>query len=228
MKAVSPQPVGKLEKSKRGRFMTIIRISRLIVLSSLLCCSLMLSGVVGAQNSNQVMGQVNFEGQTKIDRDSGVWVDGQYLGYVKELKGNKKVLLIPGKHQISVRQAGYTDFNEEIVVEPRGTRIVNVRMVKDTNALVPSVTGELKLKVKPDRAAVFVDEKFAGYVHEFGGVKRAMLIAPGKHHVKVALPGYKDFETDIVVQANRKVTVKTELAPASVANEASDLKKPQP
>src|ERR1700732_190457 len=98
-------------------------------------------GVLHAQNTNQVMGQVNFEGKTKIDKDSGVWVDGQYLGYVKELKGNKKVLLIPGKHQVSVRQAGYTDFNEEIVVEPAGTHIVNVRMLKDPNALVPSVTG---------------------------------------------------------------------------------------
>jgi hypothetical protein len=208
--------------------MKIIRISRLVVLSSVLCCSLILGGVSRAQNSNQVMGQVDFEGQTKIDKDSGVWVDGQYLGYVKELKGNKKVLLIPGTHQVSVRQAGYTDYNVEIVVEPGGTKIVNVRMVKDSNALVPSVTGELKLKVKPDRAAVFVDGKFAGYVHEFGGVKRAMLIAPGKHHVKVALPGFKDFETEIVVQANRKVTVKTELAPASVTSEAPDLKKSQP
>ena len=205
--------------------MTIIRVSRLAVLGSLLCCSLMLGNASRAQNSNQVMGQVDFEGQTKIDKDSGVWVDGQYLGYVKELKGNKKVLLIPGKHQVSVRQAGYTDYNEEIVVEPRGTNIVNVRMEKDPKAVVPSVTGEIKLEVKPDRAAVFVDGKFAGYVHEFGGVKRAMLIAPGSHHIKVALPGYKDFETDIVVQASRKVTVKTELSPSSVTDEATDLKE---
>src|ERR1700690_937266 len=205
--------------------MTIIRVSRLAVLGSLLCCSLMLGNASRAQNSNQVMGQVDFEGQTKIDKDSGVWVDGQYLGYVKELKGNKKVLLIPGKHQGSVRQGGYTDYNEEIVVEPRGTNIVNVRMEKDPKAVVPSVTGEIKLEVKPDRAAVFVDGKFAGYVHEFGGVKRAMLIAPGSHHIKVALPGYKDFETDIVVQASRKVTVKTELSPSSVTDEATDLKE---
>ena len=205
--------------------MTIIRVSRLAVLGSLLCCSLMLGNASRAQNSNQVMGQVDFEGQTKIDKDSGVWVDGQYLGYVKELKGNKKVLLIPGKHQVSVRQAGYTDYNEGIVVEPGGTNIVNVRMEKDPKAVVPSVTGEIKLEVKPDRAAVFVDGKFAGYVHEFGGVKRAMLIAPGSHHIKVALPGYKDFETDIVVQASRKVTVKTELSPSSVTDEATDLKE---
>lgn len=173
------------------------------------------------------MGQVNFEGKTKIDKSSGAWVDGQYLGYVKELKGHKKVLLVPGKHQISVRQAGYQDFNLEVVIEPGGTRVVAVRMLKDPESVIPNVTGEIKLEVSPDRAAVFVDDKFAGYVHEFGGMKRAMQIAPGRHHVKIGLPGYRDFETDIVVQANQKVTVKTQLTPASIASEGSDLKKPQ-
>jgi hypothetical protein len=186
---------------------------------------LAIAGALSAQNTNQVMGQVNLEGKTKIDKSSGVWVDGQYLGYVKELKGNKKVLLVPGKHEIAIRQAGYKDFTQEIIVEPGGTTTVAVRMERDPNATYSSVTGEVKLEVTPDRAAVFVDDKFAGYVHEFGGVKRAMLIAPGKHHIKIELPGYRDFETDITVQANRKVTVKTELTTASITTEGSDLKK---
>jgi hypothetical protein len=186
---------------------------------------LAIAGAPYAQNSNQVMGQVNFEGKTKIDKSSGVWIDGQYLGYVKELKGNKKVLLVPGKHEIAVRQAGYRDLTQEIVVEPGGTSVVTVRMEKDPNARYSSVTGEVKLDVTPDRAAVFVDDKFAGYVHEFGGVKRAMLIEPGKHHIKIELPGYRDFETDITVEANQKVTVKTELAKASITAEGPDLKK---
>lgn len=203
--------------------MKTLRILRLAFLGSLVSC-LILGGVSRAQNSNQVMGQVNFEGKTKIEKSSGVWIDGQYVGFVKELKGNKKVLLLPGKHQASVRQAGYIDFNQDVVVEPGGTTIVIVRMDKDPRAQLPSVTGEVKLKVTPDRAAVFVDGKFAGYVHEFGGLNRAMLIAPGKHHVKISLPGYRDFEVDIVVQANHKVEVKTDLAPSSKTNEGSELK----
>jgi hypothetical protein len=187
-----------------------------------------IAGAFHAQNTNQVMGQVIFEGKTKIDKNSGVWVDGQYVGYVKELKGNKKVLLVPGKHEIAVRQAGYKDFTQEVIVEPRGTSTVLVRMERDPNAGYPSVTGEVKLEIAPDRAAVFVDDKFAGFVHEFGGMKRAMLIAPGKHHIKIELAGYRSFDTDVVVEANQKVTVKTELATASVTMEGSDLKKDKP
>jgi hypothetical protein len=186
---------------------------------------LAISGGVYAQNTNQVMGQIKFEGKSKIDKSSGVWIDGQYLGYVNELKDDKKVLLVPGKHEISIRQSGYKDLTQDIDVEPGGTTNMTVRMVKDPNAVYPSVTGEVKLEVTPDRAAVFVDGKFAGYVHEFGGVKRAMLIAPGKHHIKIELPGYRSFENDITVEAKQKVTVKTDLAKASITAEGSDLKK---
>jgi hypothetical protein len=194
---------------------------------SMVVC-LAISGIFYAQNTNHVMGQIKFEGKSKIDKSSGVWIDGQYLGYVDELKDDKKVLLVPGKHEISIRQSGYKDLTQDINVEPGGTTNMTVRMVKDPNAVYPSVTGEVKLEVTPDRAAVFVDDKFAGYVHEFGGVKRAMLIAPGKHHIKIELPGYRSFENDITVEAKQKVTVKTDLAKASITAEGSDLKKDEP
>ena len=75
-------------------------------------------GATRAQNTNQVLGQVDFDAKTNIDKGSGVWVDGQYLGYVGELKGNKKVLLIPGKHEIAVRQVGFRDITQSIEVSP--------------------------------------------------------------------------------------------------------------
>jgi hypothetical protein len=42
---------------------------------------LSIAGVFHAQNTNQVMGQFFFEGKTKIDKSSGVWIDGQYVGF---------------------------------------------------------------------------------------------------------------------------------------------------
>src|ERR1700675_1565497 len=32
---------------------------------------------------NKVMGEVKFEGTTKIEKDAGEWVDGNYAGYLK-------------------------------------------------------------------------------------------------------------------------------------------------
>ena len=80
-----------------------------------------------AQQS-QVMGELKFLGTTKIEKSSGVWIDGQYVGYLKELKGDKKIMLLPGQHEISVRQSGYDSFTQTLVVEPRRVHILRLQM----------------------------------------------------------------------------------------------------
>ena len=60
-------------------------------------------------------------------------------------------------------------------------------------------------------AAVFVDGLFAGHVGEFDGMGQGMLVAPGTHQIRIALPGYQTFETEINPLANQKVEIKTDL-----------------
>jgi hypothetical protein len=160
---------------------------------------------------NDVMGEIEFEGKTKIERTSGVWIDGGYVGYLKELKGSKKVLLLPGEHVISVRQDGYQDFEQRVMVQPGQKLVVRVAMQKAATQPMPAVTATVKIEVNPNRAAVFVDGQFVGHVGEFEGAGRGMLVAPGPHKIRVALPGYQTFETAINAVANQKVEVKTDL-----------------
>jgi hypothetical protein len=179
-----------------------------------------------ATAQNQIMGEVQFSGATRVEKDSGVWVDGQYVGYLKELKGKKKILLLPGKHQISVRQSGYDDFSQEIVVEPGQMQTVEVALKLSSRAYAPDVTATLKLKVQPDRAAVFLDDKFVGHAGDFGGAFRSMLVSPGKHRIKVELPGYQTFETEVNLLAGQKSEVKTELVKGSIEQASTLIKKP--
>jgi len=162
--------------------------------------------------TNEVMGQIEFEGKSHVEKTSGVWVDGAYVGYLKELKGSKKVLLLPGEHLIAARQDGYQDFTQKILVQPGQTQVVRVAMEKGLTGPLPNVTATIKITVNPSRAAVFVDGLFVGHVGEFEGVGRGMLVVPGTHRIKVALPGYQTFETDINVIANQKLEIKTDLA----------------
>ena len=174
---------------------------------------------------NKVMGQVNFVPATKVEKSAGVWIDGQYVGHISELKGDKKILLLPGEHDISVRQTGYHDFAQKIVVEPTQAMDLTIKLEKDERVQMPEVTAEVKLKVTPDRAAVFLDGAFVGYVHEFGGVGRAMLVSPGKHQIKIALPGYRDFTTEVNLLANQKFTLRTELLAGSITQADPAVKK---
>jgi hypothetical protein len=194
----------------------------LLALFSLALCT----GYVSAQSS-EVMGEVRFEGNTQLDRDSGVWIDGNYVGYVKELKGKKKVLLLPGRHQIVVRQAGYTEFTRELVLEPGQVQEVQVAMQLLPGAKTPDVTSELKLTIHPKRAAVFLDGNYVGHASELGGKFHSLEVSPGKHRIKVELPGYRTFETEVDVLVGQKSEVKTELVKGSIEQADSDIKKPQ-
>jgi hypothetical protein len=201
--------------SKATRFCTI-RFQKVL----LLCCCLAVA-VAQASAGNDVLGEIELVGATKVEKTSGVWVDGQYVGYLKELKGSKKILLLTGEHEIALRQAGYKDFMQRVTVRPGEKQVIRVAMEKDLRMPLPTVTAEIKLSVTPERAAVFVDGLFAGHVAEFGGIGRALLVAPGKRKVKISLPGYQTFETEITLVANQKFQIKTDLIKSSGAPEAS-------
>ena len=187
---------------------SICRSRALPCLLVLLCLSLLAPSL---HADNKVLGEVELQGASKVENTSGVWVDGQYVGYLSELKGSKKLLLLPGDHEITVRQGGYLDFVQKVSVRAGEKQSIAVKMEKDTRVQLPQVTAEIKLDVKPNRAAVFVDGVFVGHVAEFGGVGKALLVAPGKHAIKISLPGYQTFETDINLVANQKSTVKTDM-----------------
>jgi PEGA domain len=160
---------------------------------------------------NKVLGEIELVGASKVENTSGVWVDDQYVGYLRELKGSKKLLLLPGDHEIDVRQGGYLDFVQTVSVRAGEKQSIDVKMEKDTRTSLPTITAEIKLDVKPNRAAVFVDGVFVGHIAEFTGVGKALLVAPGKHKIKISLPGYHTFETDIDLIANQKSTIKTDM-----------------
>ena len=182
------------------------RVCRFVLMLAVACLS---AGIMSAQTD--ILGEVQLEGASSVEKSSGVWVDGQYLGYVDELKGSKKILLLPGEHQITVKQAGYLDFSQKVVLQPKERQVIRVAMQKDTRVRMPSTTAEVKLAVNPTRAAVFVDGVMVGHVGEFTGVGKAMLVGPGKHKFVISLPGYQNFETEVTLIANQKFEIKTEL-----------------
>ena|ERR1700674_3429602 len=187
----------------------------------LISCALFLlfvtqSNTFGRQSAN--MGEVRFTADNQTERDSGVWIDGKYAGYVKELKGDRKVMLPPGEHEVSIRQAGYKDLTKKIVVEPDQVQTIAVVLEEDTKATYPgNNAAELRLDITPKRAAVFVDDGYMGHGGDFGGRFHSMLVSPGKHRLKVTLDGYRTYETDIDAVASNKSQMKIVLEKSSNA-----------
>lgn len=188
-------------------------------------CLLSLAAVVGsfglqsaAHAQDNIMGQIQFIPANNAIKTSGVWVDGQYVGYVGELSGRHRLRLLPGTHDVVVRQAGYADFNKKAVIEPGLILDITVNPDKDTRFIYPETKSSslVTLNVQPARAAVFLDDNFVGHVDEYDGFERGMLVVPGKHRIKIALPGFKTMETEVELLPRQKFTLKTSLMPGSI------------
>jgi len=192
--------------------------------NALLWCGVFVVANLAFAQTNEVLGEIELVGATKVEKTSGVWVDGQYLGYLDELKGSKKILLLPGKHEIMVRQGGYRDQPIDVALQPGQKQTIRVVMEKDTRVSLPTITAEIKLAVNPDRAAVFVDGVFIGHVAEFHGVGKALLVAPGKRNIKISLPGYQSFATEVNLVANQKFEIKTDLLKSGSIEAESEQK----
>lgn len=177
-----------------------------------------------AHAQDNIMGQIQFHPANKAVKTSGVWIDGQYVGYVGELSGRNRLRLLPGEHDVMIRQAGYADFDKKAVIEPGLILDITVNPDKDSRFTYPDTKNSslIKLQVQPDRAAVFLDDTFVGHVDEYNGFERGMLVAPGRHQIKIALPGFKTLETEVDLLPRQEFTVKTELMQGSI-NDADPL-----
>src|SRR6202158_5033738 len=84
-----------------------------------------------AAGNNEILGEVRFQPQNGAAKTAGVWVDGKYVGYLNELKGSKKVVLLPGEHEISVREAGFQSVDQTLSVQPNAVQTLRFSLAKD-------------------------------------------------------------------------------------------------
>jgi hypothetical protein len=193
-----------------------------------------LSGLFSFQTTvhaqDRIVGEIQFLTSSKIVKTSGVWIDGLYVGHLGELKGMNRLRLLPGEHEISVRQAGYSDFNQKVVIEPRMVVDVRVSMETDPRFIYPDPkTGSsVRLDVQPGRAAVFLDDNYVGTVDDFYGLDHAMLVVPGKHNLKIALAGFKTFQTEVDLAPRQKFEIRTNLMTGSINDAGPSIRSEAP
>jgi hypothetical protein len=73
-------------------------------------------------------------------------------------------------------------------------------------------TGQLKTKVSPGRAGVFIDGNYLGPAANFR-VARTYTLSAGEHELMLTEPRYKDFTTKISIEAGKTTVLKQRLDP---------------
>jgi hypothetical protein len=176
--------------------------------------ALALGSVLAAAAHAQGAGQSELRliPETRVEKLAGVWVDGQYVGYVDQFKGHDTLTLAPGKHSLVVRESGMEGMTRELNLAPGGALDLVVKLMEpDPSTVIPEGPGELKVMVAPESAAVFVDGKFAGPAVQFGSVGRVLRLPEGKHEVRISQTGYKDYVTSVDISASERQTIEWRL-----------------
>jgi hypothetical protein len=174
--------------------------------------------------ANPLQGEVELKAASKAERNAGVWLDGQYVGFVKDLEGRGKLVLLPGDHQLVFKLIGYDDLTSRIDVEPGSRNRYRVAMLPLADATYPeeSRTAQLRVSVKPEKAAIFVNDSYVGHIDRFDG-RRGMRLSAGTYRLTIALPGYEAFDTELTVRAGQSYEIKTDLRKGSLDARAAAL-----
>ena len=74
-------------------------------------------------------------------------------------------------------------------------------------------SGELRLRVTPRHAEVFVDGYYAGRVEDFDGYTQSLRLEEGPHTIEIVADGYETLVFNVRVTAGRKIEYRAELTP---------------
>jgi len=158
-----------------------------------------------------------------------VWVDGKFVDEAKELDGDPSYLWLQrGPHHLVIYKGGYKRFEEDVEVqvarktelkvrlekgdsEPPGKRTAEPqRLERPRSAGGVSVAeaaprsrerGELRLRVQPEDATVYVDGEFRGTGREL----RTLHLSAGHHRIELVRPGFRSLEKELEVETGRSV-----------------------
>ena len=178
----------------------------------------------GAFAAPPLQGEVEIRAASRLERSAGVWLDGQYVGAVNELGGRGRLVLLPGEHELLFKLIGYEDVTSTIVVEPGVRQEYRIAMTGSADAVYPDKanTAQLRVDVKPEDAAIFINESYVGRTDRFGS-RQGMRMSPGDYRVTIALPGYQSFDAELSLRAGQTYEIKTELAKGLVEDQAQEL-----
>jgi hypothetical protein len=171
-----------------------------------------------------LQGELEIQPVSKLERDAGLWLDGQYVGAVRELGGRRRLVLLPGEHDLLFKLIGYEDVASTIAIEPGTRQEYRLAMSAVAGVTYPEEadTAQLRIDVEPDDAAIFINDSFIGRSDRFGG-RQGVRLAPGKYRVTIALPGYQAFNAELTLRAGQTYDIKTDLAKGRLENQAPEL-----
>jgi|HubBroStandDraft_6_1064221.scaffolds.fasta_scaffold970689_1 hypothetical protein len=188
---------------------SMTRIRRCAMVRLLLLAALGVFAVTCA--SAQETGYVKARGKPG---DAGVFVNGQYVGPAVRFTVPEKYPAPAGEVEITIKDPRYEDYTTKVTVRPKKTAHIKYALKKLEEPKPPF--GRFRLGggepesfmsiAAGDTGAIYINDKFFGYVDELNNPGGGLLLPPGTYDLHVVSQIFGDLRQKITIEAN-KVTV---------------------
>lgn len=147
--------------------------------------------------------------------DAGVFINGQYVGPATRFTVPEKYSAPAGEVEVTFKDPRYEDFTTKITVQPKKTTKIKYTLKKLEVPKPPF--GRFRLKggepesfisiAAGDTGAVYINDKFYGYVDELNNPGGGILLPPGTYDLHVASQVFGDIRQKITIEANKLTVV---------------------
>ena len=169
--------------------------------------STLIAGTAGAQD----MGYIKAYGAPS---DAGVFINGQYAGPAHRFTLSEKYQAPSGQVEVTFKDPRYDDYTVKVNVQAHRTTKIKYTMKMLEPAKPPF--GRLRLGggepesfisvAQGDVGAVYLNNRFYGYVDELNNAGGGLLLNPGTYDLHVSSPKFGEINQKVTITAN-KVTV---------------------
>jgi hypothetical protein len=146
--------------------------------------------------------------------DAGVFINGQYVGPASRFTVPEKYPAAAGDVEVTFKDPRYEDYAVKVTVRAKKTTHIKYAMKKLEEPKPPF--GRFRLGggepesfisiAAGDTGAVYINDKYYGYVDELNNIGGGLLLPPGTYDLHVVSPTFGDIHQKITIEAN-KVTV---------------------
>jgi len=146
--------------------------------------------------------------------DAGVFINGQYVGPAVRFTVPEKYPAPAGEVEITFKDPRYEDYTTKVTVRLKKTTKIHYALKPVEPAKPPF--GRLRLGggepesfmsiAAGDTGAVFINDKFFGYVDELNNPGGGLLLNPGTYDLHITSALFGDIRQKVTIEAN-KVTV---------------------
>ena len=146
--------------------------------------------------------------------NAGLFVDGKYVGPASRFTVPEKYAVEAGEREVTLKDPRYEDFTTKVTVRPGKTTKLSYRLKPVEPAKPPF--GRLRFGgdgpesfisvTAGDTGAVFINDKFYGYIDELNNAGGGLLLNPGTYNLRVSSQKFGEITRTVTIEAN-KVTV---------------------